>query len=56
MAVKKKENKSYALGAQLPCAQSEQKDDVQSRYQQDFSRYQAQIERTRRVFEGSEAA
>lgn len=56
MAVKKKENKSYARGANLPNAQSEQKDDVQSRYQQDFNRYQAQIERTRRVFESAEAA
>lgn len=56
MAVNKKENKSYSLGANLPSAPSEQKDDVQSRYQQDFNRYQAQIEKTRRVFEGSEAA
>ncbi len=56
MAVNKKENKSYSLGANLPSAQTEQKDDVQSRYQQDFNRYQAQIEKTRRVFENSEAA
>lgn len=56
MAVNKKEKKSYSLGAKLPSAQSEQQDDVQSRYQQDFSRYQAQIEKTRRVFESSEAA
>ncbi|CAN5174083.1 hypothetical protein BH11CYA1_BH11CYA1_11410 [soil metagenome] len=56
MAIKKKENKSYSLGAKLPSAQPEQQDDVQSRYQQDFSRYQAQIEKTRRVFEGAEAA
>ena len=56
MATNKKENKSYARGANLPKAQPEQKDDVQSRYQQDFNRYQAQIEKTRRVFESSEAA
>jgi hypothetical protein len=56
MAVNEKENKSYSLGTNLPNAQPEQKDDVQSRYQQDFNRYQAQIEKTRRVFESSDAA
>lgn len=53
---KKKEKKSQSSRVTTNSVQSEQKNDVQTRYHQDLSRYQAQIEKTRQVFESAEAA
>jgi len=56
MAIEKKEKNSHSSRSNVPGVQPEVKNDVQTRYQQDFNRYQAQIEKTRQVFESAEAA
>lgn len=53
---KKKEKKSQSSRVIVSNVQVQQKNDVQTRYHQDLSRYHAQIERTRQVFQSGEAA
>ncbi len=57
MAIEKKKEKNlHSSRNKVAGTQTETKNDVQTRYQQDFNRYQAQIEKTRQVFESAEVA
>ncbi len=49
-------NKNASVNGNNHCSCSHPDKDVQKRYQQDFNRYQAQIEKTRKLIDRPKAA